>query len=183
MKLDIKWLGFFAIAFGVFASVTEQTSAQILVPKVTDYFGLSLPHAQWIMLAYILTVCALFMPLGKIADKIGRKPIFLTGLITLMLGGIIGSIATTYSVILIAKVIAGFGGASIEANGMAMIADVFGRKQRGKAMGLYMSIIGFSAIAGPLIGGYLTNIYNWRALFIFNVILCGLGIILSLIHI
>ena len=181
MKLDIKWLGFFAIAFGVFASVTEQTSAQILVPKVTDHFGLSLPHAQWIMLAYILTVCALFMPLGKIADKIGRKPIFLTGLITLMLGGIIGSIATTYSVILIAKVIAGFGGASIEANGMAMIADIFGQKQRGKAMGLYMSIIGFSAIAGPLIGGYLTNIYNWRALFIFNVILCGLGIIIALI--
>ena len=181
MKLNIKWLGFIAIAFGVFTSVTEQTSAQILVPQLSDYFGLSLPHAQWIMLAYILTVCALFMPLGKVADKIGRKPIFLTGLFTLMIGGIIGSMASVYPIILIAKVIAGIGGASIEANGMAMIADIFGKKERGKAMGLYMSIIGFSAIAGPLIGGYLTDIYSWRSLFIFNVLLCGIGIIIALV--
>ena len=114
------------------------------------------------------------MPVGRLSDIIGRTYVYIIGFAVFVAGAALGGTAQAFSVLVAAKIIQGVGVAGIETNGMAMVADIFPERERGKAIGLYMSIIGAGAVGGPVIGGTLVSLLGWRSVF-FAGLLVGLA--------
>ena len=164
-----KWWAYATIAIGLFLSVTDQTSINIALPIISEHFDADIPTAQWIALGYILSTSAMFMPAGRLSDMIGRKYVYMGGFVIFITGAVVGGMAQSFPLLIVAKIIQGVGAAGIEANGMAMVADIFPERERGRAMGLYMAVIGVGAISGPVIGGLLVSELGWRAVFWFGV--------------
>lgn len=160
-----KWLAYGAIAVGVFLPVMDQSGVNLAVPRIAERFVLDIPTAQWIVLGYVLSTSALLLPMGKVSDMLGRERVFMSGLIAFIVLGALGGASQSFQALIVAKVLQGMAAAAIQANGMAMVMDVFPRSDRGQAIGLYMTIIGTGSISGPIIGGLLVSAFDWRAIF------------------
>ena len=162
---NYKWWVFASVALGLFLTVTDQSGIGIALPRIAQHFGADLPTAQWIALGFTLSTSVMFMPVGRLSDIFGRAHVFMLGFGVFVAAAAIGGTAVAFPVLIAAKIIQGIGVAGIEANGMAMVADIFPEKERGKAIGLYMSIIGAGAVGGPVIGGTLVSLLGWRSIF------------------
>lgn len=163
---NYKWWVFASVALGLFLTVTDQSGINIALPRIAERFGADLPLAQWIALGFTLSTSVMFMPVGRLSDIFGRAQVFMLGFVVFVLAAAIGGTAVAFPMLIAAKLLQGIGVAGIEANGMAMVADIFPEKERGKAIGLYMSIIGAGAVGGPVIGGTLVSLLGWRSIFV-----------------
>ena len=170
---NYKWWVYCAVAAGMFTSVMDQSGTNIALPAIADHFLLDIPTVQWVTLSYILATSALFMPAGRLSDIVGRKYVFMGGLAIFAGAAVVGGLSTSFPMLLGAKILQGVASAGIGANGMAMVAEIFPDKERGKALGLYMTIIGTGVILGPVVGGVLVGSLGWRAVF-FAVVPMGL---------
>ena len=162
---NYKWWVFASVALGLFLTVTDQSGVNIALPRIAEHFGADLPAAQWIALGFTLSTSVMFMPVGRLSDIIGRAQVFMLGFGVFVVAAALGGTAAAFPILIAAKIIQGIGVAGIEANGMAMVADIFPEKERGKAIGLYMSIIGAGAVGGPVIGGTLVSLLGWRSIY------------------
>ena len=160
-----KWWAYFAIAIGMLVTVMDQSGVNIALPSIADDFDVDLPTVQWITLSYVLSTAALFMPVGHLSDIVGRKRVYTIGFMIFVGAAALGGTAQIFPVLIVAKVVQGIGAAGIHANGMVMITDVFPERERGKALGLYTTIIGAGLISGPIIGGLLVSGLGWRSVF------------------
>ena len=147
-----KWWAYGAIAVGMFVTVMDQSGVNIALPRIADRFSADIPTVQWITLGYVLSTAALLMPMGRLSDMLGRKTVYLAGFVVFMAAAALGGGANTLALIIIAKIVQGVGAAAIQANGLAMVAQVFPESERGKGMGMYMAVIGTGSISGPVIG-------------------------------
>ncbi len=162
---NYKWWVFASVALGLFLTVTDQSGVNIALPTIAQHFGADLPTAQWIALGFTLSTSVMFMPVGRLSDIFGRAHVFMLGFGVFVVAAVLGGTAVAFPVLIAAKLLQGVGVAGIEANGMAMVADIFPEKERGKAIGLYMSIIGAGAVGGPVIGGNLVSLLGWRSIY------------------
>ena len=162
---NYKWWVFASVALGLFLTVTDQSGVNIALPRIAEHFGADLPAAQWIALGFTLSTSVMFMPVGRLSDIFGRAHVFMLGFGVFVVAAAIGGTAVAFPMLIAAKLIQGVGVAGIEANGMAMVADIFPERERGKAIGLYMSIIGAGAVGGPVIGGTLVSLLGWRSIY------------------
>ncbi|MXY47034.1 MAG: MFS transporter [Chloroflexi bacterium] len=162
---NYKWWVFSSVALGLFLTVTDQSGVNIALPRIAEHFGADLPAAQWIALGFTLSTSVMFMPVGRLSDIFGRSHVFMAGFAIFVAAAIIGGTAVAFPMLIAAKLLQGIGVAGIEANGMAMVADIFPERERGKAIGLYMSIIGAGAVGGPVIGGTLVSLFGWRSIY------------------
>ena len=162
---NYKWWVFASVALGLFLTVTDQSGINIALPRIAEHFGADLPSAQWIALGFTLSTSVMFMPVGRLSDIFGRAHVFMLGFAVFVTAAVIGGTAVAFPMLIAAKLLQGVGVAGIEANGMAMVADIFPEKERGKAIGLYMSIIGAGAVGGPVIGGNLVSLLGWRSIY------------------
>ena len=166
---NYKWWAYAAISVGLFLTVMDQSGVNIALPSIAEHFSADIPTVQWITLGYVLATSALFMPMGRISDIVGRKYVYMGGFVVFVAAAAVGGSAETFPVLVASKIVQGIGSAGIQANGMAMVADIFPERERGKALGLYMLIIGTGAISGPVIGGVLVSSLGWRSVFFASV--------------
>ena len=172
-----KWWAFGALAIGLFASVSDHGSVIVALPSIADHFGTDLPTSQWVVIGYALTISALLMPMGRLSDIVGRKQIYVAGFAIFVIGGVVAGLSTSIQMLILAKAFQGIGAAMTQGTSMAMIIDAFRVEERGRALGLQMSIVGTGGVAGPAIGGLLVGAFGWRSVFFANV---GLGLAATL---
>ena len=162
---NYKWWAYGAVAIGMFLSVADQTGINIALPRISEHFTADIPTVQWITLGYSLATSAMLMPMGKLADMIGRKRVYLIGYAGFLVFAFIGGLSQSLGFLITAKILQGIASAGVQANSMALITEVFPSNERGKAMGLYMTIIGTGAISGPILGGLVVSNFGWRWVF------------------
>jgi EmrB/QacA subfamily drug resistance transporter len=162
---NYKWWVYGAIAVGLFLTVMDQTGVNIALPLIADHFDIDIPTVQWITLGYTLCTSVMLMPMGRLADMIGRKRVLVGGLLIFISAAAFGGSAQVYYVLITAKIVQGVGAAAIQANSMAMITEAFPERERGKALGMYSTIIGTGAMSGPVVGGLLVSNLGWRSVF------------------
>jgi EmrB/QacA subfamily drug resistance transporter len=129
---------------------------------------------SWITSAYLLAAAVFLVPFGKIADIFGRKRVFLYGLLIFTLASFIITMVPATSLLILVRSIQGIGGAMIYGTSIAIVTAVFPAQERGRALGIYVTSVFFGLMAGPLLGGFLTEMFGWRSIFFVNV---PLGII------
>ncbi len=157
-----KWGQISVIALSIFVMTIDFSSIGVALPSIARQFGVDLPAAQWVILASILTMAAVIIPCGRLADRFGRRRLALTGLTAYGTLAVVAALSPTLSFLIAVRVIQSLGAALVQANALALLANSFPVFQRGRAMGVNGTVIAAGLLAGPIIGGLLTGFFGWR---------------------
>ena len=178
---NYKYWAFGALSIGMLASVMDHGSVNIALPAVADQFHTGLPTIQWIVIGYALTISALLLPMGRLADMVGRTKVYILGSVIFALAALLAGAAPNLPILVLARIIQGCGAAMNQGTGMAIITSTFPAEERGKAIGMVMTVVGVGAIAGPAVGGLVVGLLDWRWVFYINVPLGLLGVAASVV--
>ncbi len=157
------------IAAGTFVSVLDQTGVSLALPIMASEFGATIPFVQWVALGYILTTGSLLLPAGSLSDMIGRKVVYVSGFCVFILGAALAGISSDLIAVIAFRILQGAGAAMIQANGMAILTTTFPARERGRVIGMFMTMVGLGAIMGPIISGFVVGAFGWRAVFLLGV--------------
>jgi EmrB/QacA subfamily drug resistance transporter len=180
-SINYKWWAFGAITVGTFSSVVDYGSVNIALPSIASHFGADIPTVQWVVIGFTLTISALLLPMGRLADLMGLKRVYIWGSLVLILGAALAGASSDLTVLIVSRIIQGCGAAMTQGTGMAMVISAFPSSERGKAVGFMMTTVGVGAIAGPALGGLLVDVLGWRSVFFANIPLVALGVALGLV--
>ena len=175
-----KYVVFGALAIGLFASVVDHGSVIVALPSIAEDMVIELPSVQWVVIGYALTISALLLPMGRLADMMGQKRVYILGSVILMVGAAGAGLAPELGSLLGTRLLQGVGSAMTQGTGMAIMTSVFPAQERGRAIGLLMTTVGVGAVAGPAIGGAVVDFIHWRAVFFLNIPLGIVGVLATL---
>lgn len=150
--------------------------ASSLVPFMGSALNLALPYINkdlslnavmsgWVPTSYMLSTAILQIPCARLADMIGRKKVFIWGVIVLTVFSVLSGLATTGTTLIVYRFLAGIGSAMMFGTSTAILTSSVPAEKRGKAMGMVAASVYFSLAAGPFIGGILTQYFNWHSIF------------------
>jgi EmrB/QacA subfamily drug resistance transporter len=173
-----KWLVFALVGVGVFMATLDSSIVNVSLPTIAHYFGAPLGAAvEWVVIAYLVTVASLLLSIGRLADLVGKKPIWMTGLGVFTVGSMVCGAAPSLPFLIGARVLQGIGGASLMAISPAMLTSAFPPEQRGRAIGLNAVTVAVGVSTGPTLGGLIVEHVSWRYIFYLNVPIGVLGLI------
>ncbi len=164
---NYKWKAFTVVGVALFTMVMDASVTSIALPSIADDFSLSLRVVSWVALSASLTISAALLPLGRLADIAGRKSVHLVGITLFAAGAIFAALSPNLATLLGARVVMSIGAAMDQALVMAIVVAVFPAHERGKGLGMITMAVGVGAIAGPIIGGPLVDLFGWRSVYWF----------------
>jgi EmrB/QacA subfamily drug resistance transporter len=175
-----KWPMFIIVAIGVFMATLDSSIVNISLPVIARDFGVPLSGAvEWVIIAYLVVTASVLLTAGRLADMVGRKVVWTTGLIIFTGGSAICGAAPTLGLLIAARALQGLGGALIMAVSPAMLTSAFPPQERGRVLGLNAVNVALGVSVGPTLGGLLTAI-SWRLIFYVNVPIGIIGVIATL---
>src|SRR3954447_25300733 len=175
-----KWWTLGAVAIGIFMLLLDITVVNVALPKIQQDLDASFSDLQWVVDAYALTLTALLLVSGSFADLIGRRRVFIIGLILFSIASAACGLSQSPLWLIVARGVQGIGGAMLFATSLALIAQAFRGPDRGTAFGIYGATIGAAVAIGPLVGGALTDTLGWEWIFFVNVPIGIAGVFVSL---
>ncbi|HYU66242.1 MAG TPA: MFS transporter [Jatrophihabitantaceae bacterium] len=165
-----KTLLLFLIAGAQLMVVLDSTIVNIALPSMGRYFGKSQTDMTWAINAYTLAFGGLLLLGGRAADILGRRQMFILGLGLFSLGSLLGGLATSFEVLLAGRVVQGIGGAIAAPTALSLITTLFAEgRERNRAFAVYAGVSGGGAAIGLLLGGVLTEYFDWRWVLFVNV--------------
>jgi EmrB/QacA subfamily drug resistance transporter len=172
-----KWWTLIAVSVATFMLLLDITVVNVALPSIREDLGASFTDLQWVVDAYALTLAALVLTAGSLADRLGRRRVFVAGLTIFTGASLLCALAPDPTFLNLARAVQGVGGAIMFAVSLALIAQEFvAGRERGMAMGIYGATIGIAVAIGPLVGGALTDSLGWESIFYLNVPI-GIGAI------
>src|SRR6266498_1875197 len=162
------WSAFGVLAIAIFLAVLDLFIVNIAFPDIRRSFpSSSLPSLSWILSAYAIVFAAVLVPAGKLADIVGRKRVFLAGLLVFLVGSALSAAAPSVDFLIGARVLQAVGGAALTPTSLGLILPMFPPRKHATVIGLWAAIAGVGAAAGPPIGGLLVEA-SWRWIFLVN---------------
>jgi EmrB/QacA subfamily drug resistance transporter len=158
-----------AVCVGTFMLLVDVTIVQVALPTIQRHLHASFTDLQWVIDAYALTLATLILTWGSISDHVGRKRVFIAGLAVFTASSLLCGLAQSINMLIWSRAVQGVGGAAMFATGLALIAQDFQGRARGKAIAAWAATVGGAVAVGPLAGGALTSGVGWRWIFIVNV--------------
>ncbi len=156
------------LGLGMLLASLDQTIVGTAMPKiVAELGGMSL--FSWLVTAFMLAETITIPIAGKMSDRIGRKPVFLAGMLVFLAGSILAGLSTSMEFLILTRFIQGLGGGAMMPVSMAAVADLYAPEERGKIQGLLGAIFAISSIIGPFIGGFIVDHMDWRWVFYVNI--------------
>lgn len=175
-----KWWVFSAVALGTLMSVINHGGMSVALPTIAQHFDADLSTAQWVVIAEGLAISALLLPMGRLSDIVGRKTIYLLGLIVFGAASLLAAGSQSITALIAFKIMQGLGAAMTQGTGMAMVTSVFPAEERGKGIGSHASVVGTGGVLGPIMGGFLITAFDWRWLFYVNALMSLVAIVVVL---
>jgi EmrB/QacA subfamily drug resistance transporter len=165
-----KWWTLLAVTVATFMLLLDITVVNVALPSIRDDLDASFGDLQWVIDAYALTLAALVLTAGSLADRFGRRRLFAWGLGIFSAASLLCALSPDPTFLNVARALQGVGGAVMFAVSLALVAQEFpAGRERGTALGIYGASIGVAVAVGPLVGGALTDGLGWRSIFYLNV--------------
>ena len=151
------------------ATAQLDTSVNIAFPAITRGFALGIADIQWVVICYVLTYASLLLALGRVGDTVGHAVVFRIGLVWSAVALLLVSCAPNYGAMLFFRFLQGVGAALVLSCGAALVTSLYGEERRSRALGVYTMMMACGLMLGPLLGGALTAVWDWPAVFWFRV--------------
>src|SRR4051794_15467995 len=166
--MNRKWWTLLAVCTGVFMLLLDITIVNVALPDMQQDLGASLADLQWVIDAYALTLAALLLTAGSIADLAGRRIVFAIGIAVFTGGSLLCGLAGSVTFLAVSRALQGTGGAIMFATSLALLAQAFAPRERGVAFGVFGAVTGVAVAVGPVLGGLITSSLSWRWVFFVN---------------
>jgi len=150
------------------------SAVNVALPSIGREFEMDAVLLGWVAASYILAAAAFLVPFGRLADIHGRRRVFVLGILLYTVSSALAGLATSGQWLIAARVAQGIGGAMIFGTSVAILTSVFPAGERGHALGINAAAVYLGISLGPFLGGFLTESFGWRGVFIAN---AGLGLL------
>ncbi|GIJ44293.1 MFS transporter [Virgisporangium aliadipatigenens] len=175
-----KWWPLVAVCLGAFMLLVDVTIVTVALPDMAGDLKASFSELQWVMDVYALALAALLLGAGSLADLLGRRRVYVAGLLFFALASLACGLAPNAATLIAARAAQGLGGAAMFATTMALLNSTYRGRDRGMAFGVWGAVNGAAAAAGPILGGLLTEHLDWRAIFLVNLPVSVITVVLTL---
>lgn len=174
-----RWIALAIIVTGTFMVVLDSTIVAVALSNIGDNLH-STSGIDWIITAYLLTVGVIQSPTGWLADRVGRKPVFVSAMLIFATGSLCSALAPTLPILIACRVLQGLGGGALFPVGTAMTYELFPADRRGTALGIQGIALMAAPAVGPVMGGWLVTAFSWRWMFLINIPIGIVGAILAI---
>src|SRR4051812_43640580 len=178
-----KWWTLVAVCTGVFMLLLDITIVNVALPDIQVELDASLSDLQWVIDAYALSLAALLLTAGSLADIFGRRRVFVIGTVLFTIGSLLCGLAQTIGVLTVSRAGQGIGGAAMFATALALLGTAYSGRDRGVAFGAFGATAGGAVAVGPVLGGLLTSGLSWRWIFFVNLPICLLALAITLVKV
>ncbi len=175
-----KWWTLVAVCTGVFMLLLDITIVNVALPDIQRDLDASLSDLQWVIDAYALTLAALQLTAGSLADRFGRRLLFAIGTLVFTIGSLLCGLSPNILFLSIARAGQGVGGAIMFATALALLSGAFVGKERGTAFAFFGATTGVAVAVGPVLGGILTSGLSWHWIFWVNIPICVFALAVTL---
>ena len=170
------WLLFTALGMALLLSELDQTVFATALPTVVGELS-GVQDMLWVNTAYMLSGTVALPIYGKLSDLVGRKPVLVTGLLVFVAGSVLGGLSTDMGTLIAARAVQGLGGGGLIVLVQSVVADTVPARDRAPYLSAIGAVFAVSAVAGPVVGGWLTESVGWRWAFWINLPLGGLALL------
>ena len=167
--MNRKWWTLITVCIGTFMLLLDITVVNVALPRIQAGLKASFTDLQWVIDAYALTLAALLLTAGSLADKLGRRRIFAIGLVVFSVSSLVCGLAQSPLMLNLSRGVQGVGGAMMFATSLALLGQAYRGRDRGVAFGVWGAVTGAAVSVGPVVGGGLTQGFSWRWIFLVNV--------------
>ena len=158
------------LALSQFVVVLDASITNVALPSIGDDLGISRDSLSWVVNAYTLTFGGFLLLGGRLADILGRRRVYMAGLVLFGAASLVGGFSQTEGMLIIARAVQGLGAALLSPAGLSILTSVFREgAERNKALGVWGAVAGAGGAAGVLLGGILTEYLSWRWVLFVNV--------------
>jgi EmrB/QacA subfamily drug resistance transporter len=174
-----KWWTLGAVSVGLFMIMLDNTVVNVALPSMQHSLRMTYSEIEWVVAAYALTFAAFMLTGGKLADLLGRRLIFMVGLVIFTGASLACGLAPNGGFLIGARIVQGLGGALMNPATLSIITATFPPRQRGTAIGIWAGVSAMALAIGPLVGGLLTEHANWNWIFYINIPIGIAGLLVS----
>lgn len=161
----------------------DATVVNVALPHIGRDLGAGLGGLQWTVNAYTLALAALLLLSGSLGDRLGRRRVFVAGIVWFAVASLACALAPTVEVLIAARIAQGVGGALLTPASLALMQASFRPEDRSAAIGAWTGLTGVAGALGPLLGGWLVDVGSWRLIFLINLPLAAVVIWAALRHV
>jgi EmrB/QacA subfamily drug resistance transporter len=172
-----------ATVLGSSMALLDSTVVNVALPTIGRHLDASLGELQWVVTAYTLTLAGLILLGGVLGDRLGRRRVFVTGVVWFALASVLCGAAPDIYVLIAARALEGIGGALLAPGSLAIIQATFSEEDRPRAVGAWSGLGGVAGAAGPLLGGWIVQAVGWRWVFLLNLPLAVIVIVVAQRHV
>lgn len=179
-----RWLIAGAVLLGAFISVMDASIINVALPYMMGNYGQTLSAITWVATSYSITAIIVIIMTGWLSTLLGRKNLLIGSFILFTIGSILCGLASTFTEMILFRILQGIGGGSLVPIAQAILRETFPKKQIGMAMAIFGMGIVLAPALGPIVGGWLIDHYGWPWIFYINipVSLLGIWMILRFVH-
>jgi EmrB/QacA subfamily drug resistance transporter len=174
-----RWYVVGTVCIGAFMGQLDASIVTVALPRMGRDLHASLGSVEWVALAYLLVLVATVATVGRIADAVGRKLLYVYGFGVFTIGSALCGLAPTLTILIAARVLQAIGAAMLQANSVALIAEAMPPSMLGRAIGVQGSAQAIGLALGPAIGGVLLSLAGWRVIFLVNLPAGAIGLALG----
>src|SRR5438105_4960839 len=175
-----RWWTLGALCFALFMIMLDNTVVNVALPAIKSDLGISQSELEWTVAAYALTFASLLLTGGKLGDLLGRRLIFVIGLVVFTLSSLFCGLSGSGTELITARAVQGIGAALMMPSTLSIISATFAVRERGTAIGIWAGVSAMALAIGPLLGGIITEHISWNWIFYVNVPIGAAGVLAAI---
>jgi EmrB/QacA subfamily drug resistance transporter len=162
------WWGFSAVSVGVFMATLDGSIVNVALPSIREAFGAPITQVELVVSAYLLVTSAGLLAAGRLGDVLGRRRVYVGGLLLFTLGSGLCGFAWSLPVLVAARAVQALGATAMMSMGAAIVTSIFPSERRGRALGAVSSVVAAGLTAGAPVGAAILSFFGWKAVFLVN---------------
>ena len=169
MKLKKEWAILMTVLPMTFMTTLDSSIVNVALPTMARDLGTTMSGIEWVVISYLITICATILLFGRFGDIIGKSKVFKIGIGVFTLGSLLCGFSINLPMLIVSRIIQAIGAAAAMATNQGIITETFPKKERGRALGMIGTAVALGTMVGPTIGGLIVSVAPWKYIFLINI--------------